>query len=109
MMVDIMNGVATRDDMKFLQSIPEDRWFKLERNEAIKPDDISEIVTQVRGKLAEVSMCGAQQIHLFFGGPVMLPAILGAEMANWGNVILWAHNPGTHNYENWGPLKHAWF
>lgn len=45
----------------------------------------------------------AQRNPLFYRGPAVLAAVIGAELSNRTPVILYHHQPNS-GYENWGPL-----
>lgn len=87
-----------------LQGIPSDRRFSITRAKALTPEKMPAVVDDVRACASEIVAAGVDVIHLFYAGPVIPPAIIGAELANLGRVILYQHQQG--DYVNWGPLRH---
>jgi len=87
-----------------LKDIPDDRIFTVSREKRLRPDDIVDLVREIRNVAANVIRAGIDTVHLFYAGPVIPPAIIGAEFANTCRVILYQHT--QEGYESWGPLRH---
>lgn len=68
------------------------------------PEDMPDLVNDIRERIGEIMKSGVDIIYLFYAGPVTPMAIVGAELANCCRVILIHHFQGV--YTNFGPLKH---
>lgn len=90
-----------------LKVIPSERVKVIQRNKDLRPEDIPEVVKDVRKVIVELGNEAVGLIHLFYSGPSAVPAILGAELVNGCRVLLYQHQPGEGGYENWGPLRNA--
>lgn len=88
-----------------LKAIPGDRLFEISRTKWLTPSDMPALVDEIQDKAAEIVRAGTDTVHLFYAGPVMPPAIIGAIFANTCSVKLYQH---THQgqYVDWGPLRH---
>lgn len=93
--------IQTRPD---LRGIPNDRRFVITGAKALTPESMPAFVDDVRTRASEIVTAGVDVVHLFYAGPVIPPAIIGAEFANFGRVLLYQHQQG--DYVNWGPLRH---
>jgi hypothetical protein len=71
------------------------------------PEALPEMVERLRNTLAEISRSAPDNLHVFYGGPAAFAMLMGAEMANKGNVVIYQHSDGK--YINWGPIRHASF
>ena len=88
-----------------LKVIPKGRIFHIDRSTMLTPDDLPELVTDIRAVIGEAMRAGVDTIYLFYAGPVTPMAIVGAELANCCRVLLFQHHQGQ--YTNWGPLKNG--
>lgn len=97
---------AWRRQQEHLRDIPEERVFKLEWDKHLGAEDLDDFLARFREKRAEIMRTGADKIHLFYGGPVVVAAQIGAELKNGCPVILYhLDSSGTGQYANWGPLE----
>jgi len=88
-----------------LREIPRDRHFHLNRQEHLTPDAMTDFVSELRQKAADIARAGCDTVHLFYAGPIGGAAIVGAEFANGARCLLYQYQNGR--YENFGPLRHA--
>jgi hypothetical protein len=86
-----------------LRDVPADRNFYLGRATWLTPDDLPALAREIREKSAEAGHAGVDVLHLFYAGPVVPMALIGAELANSCRVQLYQHQQGT--FSNWGPLR----
>lgn len=104
---DIRTGVENyRRSSHALKDIPDDRVFALSRTVHLDSGDMPGLVAEVRRVAADVIRAGTDTLHLFYAGPVVPMAFMGAEFGNICRVILYHHDKTTGRYENWGPLRH---
>lgn len=92
---------------KILSYIPEDRYFHLRWNEdeSITPESMSLLAVRLRQLHDQLIEAKVDVLYLFYGGPAIVSAMIGAEFANSSfTVILYHHAQGF--YINLGPLKH---
>lgn len=87
-----------------LSQIPSDRRFHLGRAQALTPDAMTDFVSELRQKAADIARAGCDTVHLFYAGPLAGAAIVGAEFANGARCLFYQHQQGR--YENFGPLRH---
>jgi len=93
-----------RNNEESLNNIPADRIFMVARTKHISPEDIAELVVDIKSKASEILSAGTDTLHLFYAGPIVPSIIIGGIFSNMFTVILYQHSQGT--YVNWGPLKH---
>ncbi len=88
-----------------LQTITKDRIFEYSTDkESLAPEDMPALVDAIREKAVDVYRSGTDVLHLFYGGPAIVPFFLGREFANACQVILYQHSGGT--YTSFGPLNY---
>jgi len=92
-----------RQQDEALESIPEERIIKITRMERLKPEDMPELIQEIREKAAQLMARGVDVLHYFHAGPSVAAALIGAEFANSRRVILYQHKPG--GYDRFGPLR----
>lgn len=92
-----------RNNTPELKDIPDSRVFRKGTDKSLTPDNMPEIHDLIRSAAGEVLSAGADVVHLFYAGPAIGAAVLGAELANGARVLLYQHNQGQ--YENFGPLR----
>lgn len=88
-----------------LRSIPAGRVFTVSREKHLTPTDVPELARDIRHIASDIIRAGIDTLHVFYAGPVVPMALIGAEFANSCQLMLYQHNRG--NYENWGPLRHS--
>jgi len=93
-----------RNNEEPLSNIPSDRIFVVTRTKHISPEDIAQLVVDIKSKASEILSAGTDTLHLFYAGPIVPSIIIGGIFSNTFTVILYQHSQGT--YVNWGPLKH---
>lgn len=96
-----------RQNSPELNKIPKKLVKTIARKKQITPEDIPDIVMDLRKATAEFSGQAVDLIHLFYAGPTTVPSVIGAELVNGCRVLLYQHAAGEGGYENWGPLRHA--
>jgi hypothetical protein len=111
LVVDLLPGKDVRAqvehfmaDNEALRQIPSDRRFYLDRQKPLTPDAMSDFVSELRQKAADIARAGCDTVHLFYAGPLAGAAIVGAEFANGACCLFYQHQQGR--YENFGPLRH---
>ena len=77
----------------------------LTRSKRVQPEQMTDFVEALRGKIGEMVETGVDLVHLVYAGPVAVGAVIGAELANSCRVILYQHEQGR--YLKYGPLKHT--
>jgi hypothetical protein len=87
-----------------LKAIPSECIFLISRDRRIGANDMGPLSQEMREKAAEILKNGTDVLHVFFGGPCIAAALIGAEFANACRVILYHQQQG--DYFNWGPLRH---
>jgi hypothetical protein len=92
-----------RNNIPELKDIPDSRVFRKSTEQPLTPDNMPEIHGLIRSAARDVLSAGADVVHLFYAGPAIGAAVLGAELANGARVLLYQHNQGQ--YENFGPLR----
>ncbi len=94
-----------RKNHEFLKLVPDDRIFVVSRAKQLAPDDMPGLACDLRDVAANIIEAAVDTVHLFYAGPVVPPAMIGAELANTCRVMLYQHSQ-TDGYVNWGPLRH---
>jgi hypothetical protein len=87
-----------------LGSIPDERYFRLHRKDRLCPEDMPGFVRELREQLAEIGLAGCDTVHLFYAGPAVAAATVGAELSNQFRVLVYQHQHSE--YINFGPLRH---
>jgi hypothetical protein len=63
-------------------------------------EQLLDIIYEVRDKIRELMVAGGiREVHLFYGGPLVVAAALGAIADNWVPVRWYNHNKKTGQYE----------
>lgn len=96
----VENFRATQETLK---DIPEPRIRFIERDQALKPEDMAELIEAIRRKNHELISAGVDKIHYFHAGISIASALVGAELSNGAQVVLYHYNDGK--YINFGPLR----
>lgn len=111
LVVDLLEGKSVlssverfRVNYETLKDIPPERIFIVTRDRRIGADDMGALSQEMREKAGEILQNGTDVLHVFFGGPCIAAALIGAEFANACRVILYHQQQG--DYINWGPLRH---
>ncbi|MFN3752398.1 MAG: SAVED domain-containing protein [Thiobacillus sp.] len=86
-----------------LKAVPEERIASIARDAALKPEDIIAYADELRRAARRLLDAGCDVIHLFYGGPAVGAAIVGAELSNGPRVVLYHHEQGR--YIRFGPLE----
>lgn len=92
-----------RQRMEELRDLPDERIVKLARNETLTADQMARLHDEIRHATSRLLELGADTVHLFYAGPAVVAAMLGAELSNGPRVLLYHHDGGT--YHNFGPLQ----
>lgn len=97
------------DVVRFLSGrgieVDDDRIFEFNEHGDVSPDRVPVLVGKLRCVLAEISRLAPGQLHIFYGGPSAFAMVMGAEMANRGNVHVYQRTHGQ--YSDWGPVRHV--
>jgi len=100
-----VTGFLTKDEN--LKNIPSDRIFVIHWNRRLQVDDMPAFHHDLKDKVHEISQSGANQLHVFISGPLFIAAMVGAELANFSNVLIYHQNNNDGGYVNFGRLKHT--
>lgn len=92
-----------RLQMQALREISAERIVELRRDAAVTTDTIAELQDELANAVARILDLGADTVHLFFAGPGVVAAMLGAELSNGPRVVLYQYQDGV--YLNFGPLQ----
>lgn len=65
---------------------------------------VDALMEQFRKIEREIMAAGCDKIHLFLRAPLVVGAMVGAELSNRTAVILYQKSPNS-DYEKWGPLQ----
>jgi len=90
-------------EMPELAEVPQARQAVITRNEMLRPEDMPALQNEIRDRLADLHRAGADVIHYFHAGPTAAAAMVGAELANTGRIVVYQY--GQDGYENFGPLR----
>lgn len=111
LMVDLLPGKDCHTQMERyiaerpeLAAIPQERRFNIQRAKPLTPDDLAELVREIRACAADIARTGCDTVHCLYAGPTAAAALIGAEFANGARFLIYQHSQGR--YENWGPLRH---
>ncbi|MEI7843677.1 MAG: hypothetical protein WCI39_11690 [Gallionellaceae bacterium] len=77
------------------------RWNEAE---TIDADSMPLLATRLRQVHNDIIHSGADVLYLFYGGPAIAAAMVGAEFSNSCQVMLYHHQQG--DYYDWGPMRH---
>lgn len=86
-----------------LRSLPAERIVRVSRDVRVTAEAMPALAREVRQAEGRLLAAGCDVIHLFIAGPLVVAAMVGAELSNGPRVILWHHEQGR--YENFGPLE----
>lgn len=86
-----------------LKDIPADRIHFIARDQALTPEDTPKLIEDIRRAHGELIRAGVDKIHYFHAGIGIAAALVGAELGNGAQVVLYHHTPGE--YINFGPLR----
>lgn len=89
------------DDLK---SIPDNRVFRIIRDQRLTPDQMPALHDEIRQTAARIMESGADKVHYFHAGPAVVAAIVGAEFANSCTTLIYQFG-GSTGYENFGPIR----
>jgi hypothetical protein len=112
LIVDLTHGNIETHVLAFSQTVPaikgiaSDRIFRLARSKDLGPGDIPPLIDDLRDVINEMMLAGVIDLHLFYAGPLAYAVILGGELKNRFNVIVYQRSALTSAYESWGPMRH---
>ena len=97
-------GVAVKGDVdKFLKENLEEKVplvLSYERPGFFSREQLLNIIYEIRDEIRGLmTVGGITEVHLFYGGPLMVAAALGAIADNWVPVKWYQRNPKTGQYE----------
>ncbi len=87
-----------------LKDVPNERIITLSHDKHITPEDIPGLQQKIRSAARELMIGGVDRIHLFYGGPAAVAAMIGAEFSNMPATI-YQYDPTHGTYVNFGPLR----
>lgn len=85
------------------RDLPESAIHYLDHPGRLEIEQISGFMEKFRKAVGQIWKDGPDKIHLLYRGPIMLAAMIGAELSNGTTVILYQHE-SNFGYRNWGPL-----
>ncbi|QGT99809.1 hypothetical protein SYNTR_1216 [Candidatus Syntrophocurvum alkaliphilum] len=85
-------------------TIPKDMIIYYSHNYEINNSNIDKIVKDIRKSKSQIQKKGVDKIHLFMAGPIMLAAVIGAELSNMTSTLIYQNTPNK-GYECWGPMQ----
>lgn len=97
-----------RQSNEQLKAIPKELVFKIDYSRPMSAESMPDLANDLR-KMAGVALNhGVDVLHVFYAGPAIAAALVGAEFSNTFRVILYHHNTNdsANAYENWGLLKY---
>lgn len=86
-----------------LKDIPPERIHYVVRDQPLTPEDMPKLNEDIRRAHGDLIRAGVDKIHYFHAGMAIAAALVGAELGNGAQVILYQHTPGE--YLNFGPLR----
>lgn len=86
-----------------LKTVPNGRVAAIKRDVAFKPEDIPTYAENLRQAGRRLLDAGCDVIHLFYAGPAVGAAIVGAELSNGPRILLYHYEQG--HYVRFGPLE----
>ena len=86
-----------------LRMVPRDRIVRVSRVKRLTPDQMPELLWDIRRAVGELIAGGVDTVHCFHAGPALVSALVGAELTNACLVLLYQHE--ANGYRNFGPLR----
>ncbi|NFN94642.1 hypothetical protein FDB28_11210 [Clostridium botulinum] len=91
---------------KKYKDIPDEHIVKVEKIGQIKSKDIDDIITDLKNKKIRLQQKGISKVFLFISAPVSVATMIGAELSNDFNVLVYNHTfKSDDKYELWGQLQ----
>jgi hypothetical protein len=108
LVVDLLDGRDAKTAIanycaKQLNNIPKDRQFEIVRVARLLPNDMPELLAEIRKVAGDVAAGGVDTLHYFHAGPAIVSASVGAQFANACRVILYQYEKGS--YTKLGPMR----
>ncbi|RMI03458.1 MAG: SAVED domain-containing protein [Calditrichaeota bacterium] len=112
LIVDLLAGADMKPEvLRHLKQqgveVEDSHVFEMNEHGEVTPENLPDLVARLRALLADVSRLAPGELHVFFGGPSGFAMLVGAELANKGNVHIYQRTHGK--YQDWGPIRHAYF
>ncbi len=97
-----------RQSNEQLKAIPKELVFKIDYSRPMSAKTMPDLANDLRKISGEALNHGVDVLHVFYAGPAIAAALVGAEFSNTCRVMLYHHNTNDSEnaYENWGLLKH---
>jgi len=92
-----------RQNTPSLRDIPDERVIRINIEQWLTPDAMPKAHGLIHRAARDALATGADVIHLFYAGPCIGAALVGAELANTAKVLVYQHDQGA--YRNFGPLR----
>ncbi len=92
---------------KGYKDIPNECILKVEKiKDPIIEKDVDYIINNLKAKKLKLQQKGVHKVHLFISAPVSISTMVGAELSNDFNVLVYQHNFNSEDkYELWGKLQ----
>lgn len=71
----------------------------------IAPEDINEILREIQSNYSKIKEKGYDSLSLFYAGPTIIAAMVGAMLSNSPMVRVYQLDKGAQNYKYWGLLE----
>ncbi len=113
LIVDLVGKGALLDAQKYLKTLPNEpviiemgRPGNMGSKENMTADEVPKFMDEFKEKLTDLSNVGADRTFLFLSAPTPIVALVAAELANFGGIVMMHWNAQDGVYENWGPLRY---
>ena len=93
-----------RQNSEELKNVPDERRLVFSHEKHVTPEDIPELQREIRDAARTIMLQGVDRIHIFYGGPGVLAAMIGAEFSNMP-VTIYQFETASGTYVNFGPLR----
>ncbi|NFG61325.1 hypothetical protein [Clostridium sp. CMCC3677] len=91
---------------KKYKDISDEHIVKVEKTGQIESKDIDDIITDLKNKKIKLQQKGISKVLLFISSPVSVATMIGAELSNDFNVLVYNHTfKSDDKYELWGQLQ----
>jgi len=79
--------------------------YSWQKKNLIAPEDINEILREIQSNYSKIKEKGYDSLSLFYAGPTIIAAMVGAMLSNSPMVRVYQLDKGAQNYKYWGLLE----
>ncbi|WP_126443798.1 hypothetical protein [Sulfuricystis multivorans] len=92
-------------------SVPSEQIVRVFREREIKAEEMPALAHEIQDKVGEIIAMGADELLVFLACPVVVGAMVGAELGNLScRIKMFQNDRGNGGtYVNFGPLRHPRF